>query len=91
MKQFSVQTITRVSASRVQRGPIGHVTDPAQIEYPLTGDFRQGEYDAIVDGLQVGQSHVFIQQAAEYDTHLLDRFSDIRTALRTSVRVHRVR
>jgi hypothetical protein len=90
-RQYSVQRICRISASRVEYGPISHVVDPAEIEYPLTGDFRHGDHDALCDQMRVGDTHTFIPQAAEYDTHILDRFADLSMDLRTSVRVRRIR
>jgi hypothetical protein len=91
MPIYSFQTITRVSASQVEYGAVRHTSEPSAIEYPLTGDFVQGEYDAQVDSLAVGETRVFIPQAAMSDTHILDRFAEISRDLRTSVRVSRVR
>lgn len=90
MKQFSVQTVMRSSASKVEYGPVHHVSDPSAIEYPLTGEFQQGEYDALVDSLKMGESRTFIPQAAIYDTHVLDQCRELSPYLRTSVRVRRI-
>lgn len=90
MSKYSVQYIVRTSASKVEYGPIFHVSDPSEISYPLTGDFQSGEYDAIVESLPIGGVHTFVPQAATSDTHILDRFVDLSRDLRTSIRVQRV-
>jgi hypothetical protein len=90
-KCYSIERITRVSASLVEHAPIQHVSCPSDIDYPLTGDFQSGENDAVVDSLGVGESHTFIPQIAMHDTHILDRFAELSRDLRTSIRVRRVR
>lgn len=87
---FSVRTVRRVSPSHVEHGSVYHVSDPAQIEYPLTGDFAQGVNDSIVESLAVGEEHRFIPQAARCDTHILDRCEELRSDLRTTTIVKRI-